>query len=433
MKKTFLKKYSLRFAKGQCKLNEKILFIDNDSGFTGSTISLGYLIKGFCNNNYDVFVLTAKSEKFSSLYVKLGAKPVFFRFPKMENFYLDLHFTNKEPVFTFRGFNKFIKNVIKFFVGLYVTYLKIKEISPDLLYLNEYVVIQSALAGYLMKIPTVTHVRSRYLKGTFGVRNYLLSKSLIKFNDLIFAISKQEADQIIKFYHTNYEKVLVVGEFLNEENFRNFSNIDILKKKFNLPIGGKIILMLGEILPIKGTIDFIKAAQIVIEKNENVCFVIAGKTPSNKNKLLGNYFKECMAISNLPWLKNSIRFTGEVSNTNELIACCDILVSPSTETHFSRPIIEAWAMKKAVIATETEHTKDLVEHNINGLIVKIGSPKEIAVTILKLLYNKELLENIGIEGYTKAFKFYNANTNLKIICEKCATLISKSKRVFNSA
>lgn len=409
-------------------MNNKVLFIDNDSGFTGSTISLGYLIQGFCDNNYDVFVLTAKSEVFSEFYVKLGAKPIFFRFPKMENFYLDLHFTNKEPFFTFRSFIKFIKNILKYFVGLYVTYRKIKEINPDLLYLNEYVVIQSALAGHLMKIPTVTHVRSRYLDGTFGIRNYLLSKSLVKFNDLIFAISKQEADQITKFYHAKYEKVFVVGEFLNEENFRNLSNIDILKKKFNLPIGGKIVLMLGGILPIKGTIDFIKAAQIVIEKNENAYFVIAGKIPPNNDKLLGNYFAECMEITNLPEIKTSLKFTGEVRNVHELIACCDILVSSSTETHFSRPIIEAWAMKKAVIATETEHTKDLVENNINGLIVKISSPNEIALAILKLLHNKELLVNIGIEGYDKAIKFYNAKTNLKIICEKCATLINKTSK-----
>ncbi len=405
-------------------MDKKILFIDNDSNFTGSTISLGYLVKGFCENKFDVYILTSKSEIFSNYLMNFGAKTIYFRFPGMENIYLDLHFTQKYSLFTMNGFLRFLKNIAKFHIGFFVTLKTINKIKPDLIYLNEYVVIQSAIAGYMKRIPTVTHVRSRYLKGYFGIRNYLLSKMLITFNNIIFAITPEEAKQIEKFSKKKINKISVVGEFLSEENFKTFTNIIQLKKKFNLPADNKIILMIGGIQSIKGTMDFIKAARIVVKEKKGVLFVNAGVLTGNRDKASEEYYNNCYSIAGSSELKDYIKFTGEIKNITELIACSDILVSPSTETHFSRPVIEAWAMKKAVIASRTEHTMDLIENNVNGIIVNISAPEEIALAIINLLDNPDLLTSIGNEGYKKAKQDYCFENNFDVILKKCNSLIN---------
>ncbi|MDP4173879.1 MAG: glycosyltransferase family 4 protein [Bacteroidota bacterium] len=401
-------------------MNKKILFIDHDAYNSGSTVSMNYLIEKFISEGNQVFVLTPKDYSNSKEYLNENIKITRFKSIFMKSFTLDLHFTENTSISSLQGWIKIIKNIIKFIVGLKFTFNTVKNIKPDLIYVNEYVVIQSSLVGYYLNIPTVIHVRSRFINGMFGIRRYLISRAIVKYNDLIFPITEQEKIQLyIKKHEEN--KVKVVGEFLNQKNFIIEKNINELKSSFMIPDKVKVVLMLGGILKIKGTLDFLQAAQKVIEVNQNVFFIIAGKEINNSLEEK-KYFDNCILIINSEHNKKYFRWTGTINNPEELIFCSDILISPQTESHFSRPTIEAWALKKPVISYRNPHAENLINDKIDGLLIENGNYLELSKAILQLLNDQSYSSFLGSNGYKKTIKYYNSENTLNKIYNYCISI-----------
>ena len=99
----------------------------------------------------------------------------------------------------------------------------------------------------------------------------------------------------------------------------------------------------------------------------------------------------------------------------EVIVSCDMLVSAITLTHFSRPIIEAWALKKPVVCSNGLHASELVDDNVNGLLFKVNDHQQLAEKIKYAITNKEITTKLGEEGYQKAVNVFGNNDNLENI------------------
>ncbi len=385
---------------------KSILFIDHDAIFSGSTISLIYLIKAFLSSGYKVMVATAKkgeiADKFKSLF-KIDL--VSFK----SSYQLDLHFTNIYPFYTRRGMFFLMLTIVRFFKGLFWGINIIKQNNPSIIYINEYVLAQFAIAGKLTRRYTMTHIRSPFLKGKFGIRKYLLSRLLTSFNDYIFPITKSESEQIIGF-NRYIEKIKIIPEFLDEQNFIKDIETHLLKKKYNIPLDKKIILMLGGLEPAKGSLEFIKSLKIILNSTQNVYYVVAGYNHYEFfNKFCYNYIKQ----NNLA---EYIKILGYIQMVKELISLSDVLVSPFNESHFSRPIVEAWALKKPVITSDIKHAKDYIIDNEDGLYFKKGDASDLAKKILKLILDEEFCNRLAQNGYKKAKDmFYNSENIMRVV------------------
>ena len=73
----------------------------------------------------------------------------------------------------------------------------------------------------------------------------------------------------------------------------------------------------------------------------------------------------------------------------------DIVLLPSWREGLSRSLIEAAAMSKPIITTDTPGCKDIVEHGINGLLVPIKDSRSIELAILFFKRNKIIAEKFG--------------------------------------
>ncbi len=409
-------------------MNKRILFVDHDSGWSGATVSLTYLINQFLKNGYEVTVLTPKDEKLAVRLEKYGAKIIRFVSNSFKNLTLDLHFSDKNNIFNFNDLNKLAKNIIKFFYGLYYLKKVIKQVRPLIIYSNEYVTIYASIAAKASGVIAVTHIRSMFLTGVFGMRRYLLKKAILKYNDLIFPISYIEGEQLRADKEKYLSKIKVVSEFLDENDFNNSPDSNKLKKKYNIPSDKFVVLMLGGIDPIKGSKDFIKAGIKCIKKSNRFFFLIAGKIPDvNSKKEDIDYYNECVSLLNeSDIINNQIVILGSVENPKELLECSSILVSPFVVSHFSRPIIEAWSLKKAVIATRTMHTEKLITHNGNGLLVDVGDSENLAKLIMLLESENELLNCLGKNGYITVMENLLSLNGSKEIVNKCSLILGKN-------
>jgi glycosyltransferase involved in cell wall biosynthesis len=398
-------------------MNKNILFVDEDPHRTGSTVSLEYLVKGFKSDGFNVYVLTTKKEnKYRSVLEKDATLIGPGRW-KITNLGLNLYFTNSLSSFSFRGLWAICKEIVKLFLGIVIVWKAAKKSKADFIYSNEYVIVQAYIVAKLLGIPAAVHIRSPFLQGQFGLRRALLARLLPICNDAIFAITRVEAEQIHKRKQDS-GKIRVVGEFFQTIEPAAYDEI-LCRSKFGIAKDKKVISMLGGILDIKGSIDFLKAACRITEKRQDVVFVIAGKIFQSESEERRIYFEKCMNLVAELEAKSAIKIVGEIPNPFELIAASDIIVSPSTQTHFSRPVIEAWGFCKPIIATRTDHMKDLVTDGVNGVLVDIGDDVSLAEAMIRLLNNPALCTSIGKEGRKKTNTDYDFVTNLKTIIEIC--------------
>jgi glycosyltransferase involved in cell wall biosynthesis len=100
-----------------------------------------------------------------------------------------------------------------------------------------------------------------------------------------------------------------------------------------------------------------------------------------------------------------------------LIAAADVVVFPSTVPHFARPVIEAGAMAKPVVASNMDGVKELVQNNLTGILVEPNDPRALADALMKVLSDKHLAETMGEAGYLQAKEKFSAEKNCKQIMD----------------
>ena len=397
--------------------NKTILFVDHDFGISGSTVSLKYITQKFISEGWIVYILTSK-EKDKRAFFNLPEERFFlFKSNKFFSMVLILHIARWSGRFSFSWITNITKNIIRLIIGLFISYKVLKKIKPDIVYVNEYVVFQASIIAKLLKIKTVLHVRSQFVNMSNNVIKKMIANLLYYSSDKIIAITGTEANQF-----KNRDKVIVVPEFLNEDNFNEFSEDSIItiKKKFEIPSNKKIVLMMGGIDKIKGTLTFLESYIHLEKEFSDVIYILLGGKINNINENEADYYIKVSEL--LEQFDKKIIYVGATNLILEYLSIADIIVSPQELSHFSRPVIEAWAQKKPVITTNLVHSLEYMKDGEDSLFFDVGNSAQLAEKILCLLKSSNLKDKLALNGYEKAISNYNSENALNIIVKQCESI-----------
>lgn len=91
----------------------------------------------------------------------------------------------------------------------------------------------------------------------------------------------------------------------------------------------------------------------------------------------------------------------------ELLAAIDIYCLPSRWEGLPIGLLEAMAMGKAVIATQVNGSKEVIQHEENGLLIDPEQPKALAEAILRLQHDKKLKKKIQQNAVATVAKKYS--------------------------
>ncbi len=296
----------------------------------------------------------------------------------------------------------------------------------DLVHINTSVMLAVGIACYRIKLKVVWHVREPIARGVLGIRKFIVSRIIHKCANEIIAISNQDLKALGNPPNGN-----VIYNFVNFQKFNSETVKGNLHTELNLPIDTKIILMLGGIVHSKGADVIVESMPDVLNSNAQVHYVIAGYPPNQNNTNFKFRFwrnslsKKCLKLISDNNLVKHITFIGLRNDVPELLASSYLLVWPATVEHFSRPVIEAQAMKVATIGTDYEVTREVIENNVTGLLFRKRNNKELATLTNTLLANKLLYDNLVKNGYEKAKKRYNSQINILQIVKVYEKLVTK--------
>ncbi|KAH0845282.1 hypothetical protein HID58_091852 [Brassica napus] len=137
--------------------------------------------------------------------------------------------------------------------------------------------------------------------------------------------------------------------------------------------------------------------------------LLLGSVGSKSNKVA--YVKEMLNfLSKNGNLSNSVVWTLATTRVASLYSAADVYVTNSQgigET-FGRVTIEAMAYGLPLLGTDAGGTKEIVEHNVTGLLHPVGrlGNKVLAQNLLFLLRNPSTRLQLGSEGRKKVEKMY---------------------------
>ncbi|MBI2118258.1 MAG: glycosyltransferase [Elusimicrobia bacterium] len=169
------------------------------------------------------------------------------------------------------------------------------------------------------------------------------------------------------------------------------SKVSFFKKEW-IKENEVVIGTMGRLHFQKGIDIFLKAAKIVAEKIPNVKFLIAGDGPEKES---------LMQLSHALGIESKVQFCGWVKENASFLSLLQIFVLTSRWEGMPNVILEAMALKKAIVATKVGGTLDLIEHEKEGLLVKSNDPEPCAQAIFRFLQESSLTENFSQSAYQK--------------------------------
>jgi glycosyltransferase involved in cell wall biosynthesis len=304
----------------------------------------------------------------------------------------------------------------------------LREYRVDLVHLNTSVQIPAAIAAYHIGVPVVWHIREEIHPGYFGLRRCAVRKCFERFGDRIIAISKQNAAQLV-----SSPKTTVVYNSVAFERFDRTLDSTSVRKELDLRSDQPMVLMLGGVVQSKGADILLEAAELVCRVNRDVVFVIAGQQPrvlestSTTKRFVRRFLerigfarnvsRRCLALLENSDMARQVRFIGVRGDVPQLLGACSMLVWPAMVSHFARPIMEAGAMGKPVIASDFQSSREIVENNESGILVPPEDPLRLANAILRLLHEPQTAQRLGERGFQLALKRFDAKRNVAKIMD----------------
>jgi glycosyltransferase involved in cell wall biosynthesis len=91
----------------------------------------------------------------------------------------------------------------------------------------------------------------------------------------------------------------------------------------------------------------------------------------------------------------------------QLMSLMDIVIVPSRFEGFGLSAAEAMAMGKPVIVSNTFGLKELVDHEITGLLFENENASELSNQIVRLLNDKNFSDKIGQNAYQKVLTYFD--------------------------
>ena len=129
---------------------------------------------------------------------------------------------------------------------------------------------------------------------------------------------------------------------------------------------------IGRLLYDKGVKEFIEAAQMVKKQNQQVQFWLIGEIDKENPSAVRNE-------DLVKWVRDpSIHYHGATDNIRKFIEKSDCIVLPSYREGMPRVIMEAMAMERPVITTDTAGCRETVDEKVNGFLVPVKDSAALA-------------------------------------------------------
>ena len=215
---------------------------------------------------------------------------------------------------------------------------------------------------------------------------------------------------VIAYADVPESRVDVAGEGVDLKEFHPGVDGRGFRAEFSIPDDAPVFGLVAMIRSEKGHNHFVNAASKVLKKVPSARFLIAGDgQPSQVEKLRLKVLKE------FPNVPSPVILAGYREDVAEIMAAIDVLVVPSMQEAQTIVIPQAFATGKPVIASHVGGIPEIVQHGVNGLLVKAGDVAGLAEAMQQLSESPDLRRRFGGAGLELARKQLSFDNKMELV------------------
>lgn len=276
----------------------------------------------------------------------------------------------------------------------------------DLIHAHDWLTYPAGIAAkYVSGKPLVIHVHATEF-----------DRSGENVNQQVYDIEKKgmiEADKIITV--SNFTRNIVVEKYgIPEEKVVTVHNAvePTDKKSINgsSHVPEKIVTFLGRITFQKGPEYFIEAARLILERDDNVRFVMAGS-----GDLLEKMIRRVAALR----MGHKFNFTGFLRGTDvdRMLAMSDVFVMPSVSEPFGIVPLEAMRSNVPVVISKQSGVSEVLKHALKVDFWDIHGMADAIYGLLHYPGAQKMFNKYG-RGEVESLKWEHAGLKVKEVYEE---------------
>ena len=226
------------------------------------------------------------------------------------------------------------------------------------------------------------------------------SRQVLQDADAIICVGQREKELMQEKFPG--KRVVYLPNGVDVEKFEKGDG-RVFRRKYGIKEEEKVLFCVSRIDPQKNQFLLIETFKELIKKDKTLKLILIGAITN------GPYYEKVkLKIKELSLEDKTIILTDISFDNADLVnayAAADVFVLPSRHEPFGMVILEAWAAKKPVIASNIGGITDFVEDGKNGLLFENGSETSLGGAMTKIFDDKQLANKLAANGYEESKKY----------------------------
>lgn len=265
---------------------------------------------------------------------------------------------------------------------------RVDMVHTHLIHADLYGTIAAKLAGVKLIIS------SRHNDDKFRNRPLVrwINRALAHWHEKIIVISEWVGSFSRDVEKIPAKKIVRIHYGLEPEPLMDQADPQYIRQQFQIPDDVPLIGTIGQLAEQKGQTYLLQAIQQILPQVPDLRVVLIGK--GSLRKTLAQQAKSL-------GIEKHVTFAGYRTDAIKLLSGFDFFVFPSLWEGFGLVLLEAMALKKAIVASAVSAIPETVLHGKTGLLVPPKHVEKLADAMLTLLKDKDLRQTLGENGYKR--------------------------------
>ncbi|MEQ8338248.1 MAG: glycosyltransferase [Cyclobacteriaceae bacterium] len=239
-------------------------------------------------------------------------------------------------------------------------------------------------------------------------------KFMVNMADMVINVSRSNQQTGLKKIGKYNNRVINNGIDLNK--FSSKVSASELKATLQIPKDAIVVGCIMRMTKQKNPMGMLRAFRQANQQVGNLHLLLVGD---------GELMPQIKAYIDKHSLESNVTLTGNRKDIPQLLSMIDIYCLPSLWEGLPLSLLEAMAMRKAIIATRVDGTKELIQEGVNGLIIEPNDTKSLAEKVVFLSKQKEIRTEYGRLAESLIIRDHSVTKMVKEIEEVYFSLLNK--------